>query len=301
MLLRRIKYFITVVDRNSFTEAAEQCYISQSAISQQVRELERELGLELMHRANRGFTLTPAGTYFYQQGKRLLQDAEELRRETIRVGRKDDTGLRVGYLRCYGGLELQRAISAFSAQYPQTTLDVVNGNHEELYDLLRFGGVDMVLNDQRRVFSVDYVNYHLVYSSCYIELSTRSPLCLKPYLELEDIAQYPCILVSSKAQQKTEQDFYQITLGFRSSFLFAESIEEGRLMVISGKGFMPIEGLNGAHQTLNPAICHMPLHRNGTQIRRNYCAFWSKAQTNPMIEAFASLLKDEFTKECQDD
>lgn len=53
MLLRQIKYFVTVVDCNSFTEAAEQLFISQSAISQQIQALERELGAELIHRENR--------------------------------------------------------------------------------------------------------------------------------------------------------------------------------------------------------------------------------------------------------
>ena len=55
MLLRQMEYFVAVIDCNSFTEAAEQCYISQSAISQQIQSLERELGVELIHRENRRF------------------------------------------------------------------------------------------------------------------------------------------------------------------------------------------------------------------------------------------------------
>ena len=52
MLLKQIKYFIAVVDRNSFTEAAEQMYISQSATSQQIQSLEKELGVTLIKREN---------------------------------------------------------------------------------------------------------------------------------------------------------------------------------------------------------------------------------------------------------
>ena len=66
-----MKYFVAVVECHSFTEAAEQCYISQSAISQQIRTLEKELGVELLHRENRRFSLTPAGEYFYNQSKGL--------------------------------------------------------------------------------------------------------------------------------------------------------------------------------------------------------------------------------------
>lgn len=53
MLLRQIKYFVTVVECNSFTQAAEKCFISQSAISQQIRALENDIGVELLQRENR--------------------------------------------------------------------------------------------------------------------------------------------------------------------------------------------------------------------------------------------------------
>lgn len=59
-----LKYFIAVVEAGSFTEAAERCHISQSAVSQQVQALERELGAELLHRKSRLFTLTAAGEHF---------------------------------------------------------------------------------------------------------------------------------------------------------------------------------------------------------------------------------------------
>lgn len=84
MLLKQMKYFISVVECNSFTEAAEQCYISQSAISQQIKALEQELGVDLIKRNNRQFTLTPAGEYFYRHGVELVSEIDNLKRETVR-------------------------------------------------------------------------------------------------------------------------------------------------------------------------------------------------------------------------
>ena len=81
MLLKQMKYFISVVECNSFTEAAEQCYISQSAISQQIKALEQELGVDLIKRNNRQFTLTPAGEYFYRHGVELVSEIDNLKRE----------------------------------------------------------------------------------------------------------------------------------------------------------------------------------------------------------------------------
>ena len=86
MLFRQMRYFVAVVECGSFTEAGEQCYISQSAISQQIQSLERELGIELIHRENRRFTVTAAGQYFYSHSKTILDQADELIRETKRLG-----------------------------------------------------------------------------------------------------------------------------------------------------------------------------------------------------------------------
>ena len=73
-MLRQIQYFQAVVRNNSFSRAAEECHISQSAISQQVQALERELGFLLLERKNRTFSLTPAGAYFYQKSLILVAD-----------------------------------------------------------------------------------------------------------------------------------------------------------------------------------------------------------------------------------
>ena len=66
-MLRQIKYFKAVVRNNSFSEAAGECHISQSAISQQIKALENELGFSLLERKNRKFVLTPAGEHFYKK------------------------------------------------------------------------------------------------------------------------------------------------------------------------------------------------------------------------------------------
>lgn len=66
-MLKQLKYFQSVVRLGSFSAAAEENFISQSAISQQVQSLERELGFALLVRKNRSFSLTPAGEYFCSQ------------------------------------------------------------------------------------------------------------------------------------------------------------------------------------------------------------------------------------------
>ena len=294
-MLKQIKYFQTVVRAGSFSEAAEQCYISQSAISQQIQALERELGVVLLKRENRRFSLTPAGEHFYRKSLILIADLERLCRETVGIARGEDYTLRIGYIKGYGGAEFQKAVVEFTAKHPDVPLDMKTGNHEDLYELLRTDQVDLVLNDQRRAFSDEYVNIVLSEIGCNIEISSRNPIGALECVNVDDLRNTPCILVASKQQRENEESHYHEIYGIDSEFVFAENLEEARLMVVSGRGFLPIEG-GSAPMQFAETIARRPLCRNGKPIRRNYCAFWKVNNSGYYIEEFAEILKAQFVK-----
>jgi len=295
-LIKQIKYFQAVVRCRSFTEAAEECFISQSAISQQIQALEHELGVKLLNRENRKFSLTPAGEHFYQKSLILIADFERLCHETVRIAKKDHAELRIGYLKCYGGQEFRLAVAEFSAKYPKVSVNIINGNHEDLYDALRSGHVDLVLNDQRRAFSDEYVNVTLTSSNCYIEIAARSPLASLESVETEDLKNIPCILVASPEQQENERIYYREIIGMKGEIIFAENLEEARLLVIGGKGFMPVEG-GGNELVFAATLRRVLLTRNGKPMKRNYCAFWKTDNSGYYIEDFADILKSKFLLE----
>ncbi|MCH5323858.1 MAG: LysR family transcriptional regulator [Eubacterium sp.] len=294
-MLKQIKYFQAVVRCNSFSEAAEECYISQSAISQQVQALERDLGVTLLKRENRRFSLTPAGEHFYRQSLLLTADFERLCKETAQIAHGDDFTLRIGYLKGYGGTEFQKAVAEFTAKHPDVPVDMKIGNHEDLYELLRTNNVDLVLNDQRRAFSNEYVNTVLTTIDCNIEISARNPIAGMGYVNADDLRRTPCILIASKEQQENEQSYYREIYGITSSVIFAEHLEEARLMVVGGKGYLPIEG-GALPAQYAETIVRLPLCRNKTPIHRNYCAFWKTDNSGFYIEEFAEILKAQFDK-----
>ncbi|HIZ55447.1 MAG TPA: LysR family transcriptional regulator [Firmicutes bacterium] len=293
-MLRQIKYFQAVVRKNSFSEAAEECHISQSAISQQVKALERELGFQLLERRNRKFVLTPAGEHFYKKSLILMADYEQLCNEAAKVARGDEAVLKFGFLRSYSGPEFHLALEDFSSKYPRVSVQMLYGNHEELFSLLRNGDADLVLNDQRRAFSDAYINLILTTSSEYIEISSRNAISVRSSVTPQDLKNIPCILVASKQQQDVEREYYQTVIGFQGEFLYAENLEEARLLVISGQGFMPVEG--GGEKTIRvgKSICRIPLYRGNTRITRKYCLFWKKDNSGYYVEEFADILKSKF-------
>ena len=292
-MLKQLKYFQSVVRLNSFSEAAEENFISQSAISQQIQALERELGLQLLERKNRTFTLTPAGEYFYQKSLILTADYERMCSEAAKIANGDQASLKIGYLRCYTGSEFHHALELFSEKHPDVSVSILYGNHEELYTMLRTEEADLVLSDQRRAFSDEYVNLLLTTCESYVEISARSPLAQLAKITPKELKNVPCILVTSAAQRETEQEYYRTIIGFQGEFLYAENMEEARLMVIGRKGFLPVEG-SAVSPAMGTSIVRLPLVRGKDPIMRNYCAFWKKDNSGYYVEEFAELLKAQF-------
>lgn len=293
MMLRQIQHFQTIVQENSFTEAAELCHISQSGISQSIKALEDEIGVKLITRKNRSFELTEAGEHFYKKSLVITADLEQLCRETVRIDRKDAAELSLGVLSTYSGDEFNRAIATFSEKYPAVELSITTGNHEDLYDGLRFGKLDLALNDQRRAFSDAYENSILTETACFVELASHNPLARLDTVSVDDLKNTPCILVASKEQEDEEQRFYRDIIGFKGEFLFAESLQAARVIVVANRGFMPVEGTN-SDSFFGATLKRIPLLRDGEQIKRTYCAFWKKDNSGYYVEEFAEILKSMF-------
>jgi DNA-binding transcriptional LysR family regulator len=118
MELRRLRYFVAVAEELHFRRAADRLHLAQPALSQQVRKLEVEIGVDLFHRSRRGVTLTPAGSVFLDEARRLLRHADEAAR-TARNARTGKAGrVRVGHLADAVPPTLLRGIAAFAARNP---------------------------------------------------------------------------------------------------------------------------------------------------------------------------------------
>ena len=293
MLFRQIEYLQAVIEQGNFYTAAEKCNVSQSAISQQIKKLEDELGVQLLERHNRTFSLTPAGEHFYKKSLIICSDIEQLVRETKRFDKKESAVLRLGYYKGYLGNELSEAVAMFSEKYPTVQITVMNGSHEELYHALENDKIDLALNDQRRAFSDAYNNVILSKSTTYIEISSRNPLCHLNQINVSDLKNTPCILVISNAGQEEEQRYYNEIVGLHGEFLFAETLQDARMKIITGQGYLPVDVI-GNEEWFDTSVSRILLTRNNEPITKTYCAFWKKDNSGYYVEEFAEMLKSRF-------
>lgn len=143
MDLRQIRYFVAVAGTRSFTRAAEQLYIAQPPLSRQIRLLENELGVQLLHRDTRPLQLTEAGRVFYEQGLQILQRAEQMKAATIQVGKGQRQRLSIGFVAStlYG--EVPVLARKLRQLYPDIDFQLIEMTTMQQIEGLKTGRIDV--------------------------------------------------------------------------------------------------------------------------------------------------------------
>lgn len=286
MLLRQIEYFVKVVDYNSFTEAAEQCFISQSAISQQIKALENELGVQLLQRQGRSFYLTAEGNYIYAHGKELLKSAERMRRG---LEKNEKKSLVIGYCSCIKNYDLYKAIDIFHARYQDVTLNIKKGTSDTLSSMLRKDTVDLIINELDKDLLDGCNSLKIFTSAYYIDIAKHNQLARKSFVTTEEISNLECI-VSGNKNRRAEYVNCIKQLGLGNSCLFANDEDNANILLLADKGFKLIE--EGERLPFPKSISRLPLYHNGNRVKVDYYAVWKRLRENPYAMHFAEILRD---------
>lgn len=121
--LRQLRYFIAAAERLSFSRAALDLHISQSALSESIRNLEVELGVQLLERSTRQVALTTAGETLLHEGRPVVAAFDRALEQTRAAGRGHAGRLRVGFEAAGAGALNTRARARFSRRYPQVRVE----------------------------------------------------------------------------------------------------------------------------------------------------------------------------------
>ncbi|MFB4301897.1 LysR family transcriptional regulator [Actinomadura sp. NTSP31] len=138
---RQLEYFRAVARELHFTRAAEALQIAQPALSQQIRKLERQLGIALFERNNHRVELTPAGAALLEHAERILADIAAVEEEMSGWAGGTRGRIRLGGAR---GLtaRLARLLAAFAAEFPGVVVELLEMNTEEMVAGLHGGRLD---------------------------------------------------------------------------------------------------------------------------------------------------------------
>jgi DNA-binding transcriptional LysR family regulator len=145
MNLQQLRYFLAAAEHGSFTAAARSLYIAQPSLSEQVRQLEAELGVDLFARVGRGIVLTEAGRAFRPEAERVLAGVEEAR-DAVRDVRELRGGtLSFGMYGTASGFLIADLVGDFRKRYPDVRLRLVGQNSSRVADAVRAGTLEAAL------------------------------------------------------------------------------------------------------------------------------------------------------------
>jgi DNA-binding transcriptional LysR family regulator len=143
MELRQLRYLVALAEERNFTRAAAREHIAQPALSQQIRRLEEELGLELVDRTTRRATMTDAGQILVARARRVLAEVDAAQSELELIRGVQRGRVTLGVMHTMGPVDVARALAVFHERHPAVELTVREYSSEELADLLRVDELDL--------------------------------------------------------------------------------------------------------------------------------------------------------------
>ncbi|MDP9863337.1 MULTISPECIES: LysR family transcriptional regulator [Streptosporangium] len=207
MELRQLEYFLAVAEEGGFSRAAERLNIVQSAVSQQIRRLERELGLPLFDRSTRHVQLSSAGERLLPEARAVLAAADRTRQVAAEIVAGADGILRLGAVHGPGD-RLYRTLAELAAIAPGLQVRLRNAPLADRLAAVRSGGLDAAL--VRALTSAPGLRLIRVWSDpLYVALPAAHPLADEPLLRLEQLAHLPLRL----APRERNPPFHDLITG----------------------------------------------------------------------------------------
>ncbi|WP_448317182.1 LysR family transcriptional regulator [Streptomyces sp. CO7] len=234
MELRQLEYFVAVAEERNFTRAAERVHISQSGVSAQVRQLERELGAELFDRSARAATLTVAGKAALEHARAALAAAEAVRRSVDEVTGLLRGRISVGMVVGCTVLPLFEALAAFHAAHPGVELSLTEDNSDRLVEAVRGGALDLALvgtaAPPEGVGSVTVVSEPLVAA-----VAPGHPLAGRERAALREVCAHPLVCMPTGTGLRTVLDQACAAQGLRPGIAL-EASAAGAVADLAARG-----------------------------------------------------------------
>ena len=170
MELRQLRYFVAIVDHGSLSRAAVVLHVAQPALTQQLRQLEEELGAQLLHRSAQGVLSTDAGKVFYEHAQAILKQVGDARSAVTQSTDRPSGSVTLGLPHSISGALALPLLLAARSRYPEITLQLTEELSGNLAEQLKSGRINLaVLFDDGQLgafASTPLVEEALMFISC---------------------------------------------------------------------------------------------------------------------------------------
>jgi LysR family transcriptional regulator, nitrogen assimilation regulatory protein len=145
MELRQLRYFVAIVDHGSLSRAARVLHIAQPALTQQLQQLEHELGAKLLHRSAQGMLSTDAGRVFYEHAQAILKQVSDARSAVTQSTTRPSGTVALGLPQSISGALALPLLTAVRASYPEISLQLTEELSGNLIEQLKSGRINLAV------------------------------------------------------------------------------------------------------------------------------------------------------------
>lgn len=285
MDIRQLKYFVSVAKYLNFTEAAKHHYIAQSAISQQIGELEKQIGVKLFNRNNRSVQLTTAGAVFLQDAEFLISKATEAAHKARHAASGFVGRIKIGLLGPSEKKFLPQVIRKYHHNYPKIDISLVQTSAGQLREALERGELDVAFTMPYDLAGGSELTWKLIYNDpASLTLHRSHRLANETRVNLADLANERFIAIEREEAPGVHDLMMHHCArnGFSPNIVGRfRSLETGIMMVESGIG---IALLSNCFRTYaNSSVCFVDLEG---KYSIEIVVAWNKSNDNPSVPLF---------------
>jgi len=289
--LRHLQYFIAVATTGGFGRAARSLHVSQSAISEQVRDLEEEIGAELFDRTQRQIRLTAEGEIFLDGAKETLAAAERAVKAVHRSKRGEEGRLTIGFFVGGNGRFFPELIRAFRAQYPLVKVSLVEMVPAQQWAALQAGTIDVGFTRPNTVMAQGTVRTEKFYSErLYAVLPKDHPLALQTEIYPKELREENFVMCERQTSPAVFDRIFALCAeaGFVPKIVTTASVSSGVIALTeAGEGVSVVP--DGSRIFGSPEVAFVPLAGPGTTVEMVLA--WTVAKASGVQKAFLQLAR----------
>ncbi len=296
MNINQLRYFIAAAESQSFTKAASQYYISQTAITQQIRSLEDTLGVKLFSRSSRPLTLTPAGISFLQDAKAVVERMDSAAQRVHEASVGFVGKLHIGYTKGFERSNLSDIIRSFHAKFPNVLVSCFRCDTDELSAGIFKGDYDIIFTwNSNEICSSSEIQTHLMETSPLVAaLYPTHPLAQRNVLSRKEFKNDNILFMTLSATGNAPEDmtFYNLyqEVGYQPNVIFRSNDVESILMMVAAEQGISLLPAYATKKLINAEnLVFIPL--KGDHECVDIISAWKKDYKNPVLSHFIEHLK----------
>ena len=299
MNLNQLEYFVSAADNLNFTKAAKECFISQTAMTQQIQALEKMLGVKLFIRDKHHIELTTAGKVYLKEARVILKRSDEAMRLARMASNGMDGEITIGFISGFGQSDCYDVLRGFRDAFPNIKIKLLRNTMSGLMEALQRGECDVVFTVQPHQRNYENINHLYIRSyPIFVAMSQNNRLADKKELQCKELEQESFIIMQPAARARDEMEemlwVYQRG-GFLPQVVAVEEEPETIMLMVSmemGVSLLPEYIIRPYSR--NEELSIVPIMKgDGTAETLNFELVWSLDNPNPSVENMLEWWKNQ--------